>query len=266
MKKALIMTSVAFVLLLAVIAAGLNVIFTVTYIDASFSTISVQGEEEAKELKKELDEFVGDSMTFLDLSEIEETVEKYPCFRLESVKKKFPKTVEIVVKERKELFAYKTKEGNYAMIDSEGNCIRVSDENVSRTGGENIILNNFSLNVEVGARAEGDYFDALLKTFDGFATYMADARANVREVTLLGSGDEENPLTNHFDIEMQEGVYVELYDPLSYAEEKAKRAIEEYDKLGDITRMYGCITVAEVMGSPGTINAAYMAHRVKHDA
>ena len=41
MKKALIMTSVAFVLLLAVIAAGLNVVFTVSYIDASFSVFSV---------------------------------------------------------------------------------------------------------------------------------------------------------------------------------------------------------------------------------
>ena len=50
MKKALIMTSVAFVLLLAVIAAGLNVVFTVSYIDASFSVFSVQGEEDAKEL------------------------------------------------------------------------------------------------------------------------------------------------------------------------------------------------------------------------
>ncbi|MDE6412179.1 MAG: FtsQ-type POTRA domain-containing protein [Clostridia bacterium] len=266
MKKALIMTSVAFLLLLAVVAAGLNVIFTVTYIDASFSTISVQGEEEAKALKKELDEFVGDSMTFLDLSDIEETVEKYPCFRVERVNKKFPKTVEVVVKERKELFAYKTEDGNYAMIDSEGQCIRVSDENVSRTGGENIILKNFRLNVEVGERAEGDYFDALLKTFSGFAAYIADARTNIREVTLLGSGDEENPLTNRFNIEMQEGVFVELYNPLSYAEEKAKRAIEEYDKLGDVTRMYGCITVTEVNGAPGTINAAYMQHRVEHDA
>ena len=137
MKKALIMTSVAFVLLLAVVAAGLNVIFTVSYIEASFSTFSAQGEEEAKTLKAELDGFVGDSMTFLNLGDVEETVKKYPSFRVESVKKKFPKTVQVVVKERRELFAYGTEAG-YMMIDAEGNYLRLSEENVSRTGGENI--------------------------------------------------------------------------------------------------------------------------------
>ena len=80
MKKAVIMTSVAFLLLLAVVAAGLNVIFTVSYIEASFSTFSVQGAEDARALKKELDGFVGDSMTFLDLGDVEETVKKYPAF------------------------------------------------------------------------------------------------------------------------------------------------------------------------------------------
>lgn len=263
MKKALIMTSVAFVLLLAVIAAGLNVVFTVSYIDASFSTFSAQGEEEAKELKKELDGFVGSSMTFLDLSSVSEKVEKYPCFQLVSVKKKFPKTVEVSVKERKELFAYKTADGKYAMIDSEGICLRTSDENVSRTGGENILLTNFNLDVAVGARTQGNYFEALLKTFSGFSTCLKDARANVREVTLGFSSNEDNPLTNRFDIEMQEGVLVELYDPLSYAEVKAEKAAKFYEELGDVTRMYGCITVTGATAD--SINAAYFMHRFEHD-
>ncbi len=266
MKKALIMTSVAFVLLLAVVAAGLNVIFTVSYIEASFSTFSAQGEADAKELKKELDGFVGDSMTFLDLSAVSEKVEAYPCFRLESVKKKFPKTVQVVVKERKELFAYETADGHYAMLDSDGICLRMSDENVSRTGGENIVLTNFRLDVEVGARAEGKYLDALLATFSGIESYLPDARANVKEISLMFSNNEDNPVTNHFDIEMQEGVFVELYDPLSYADAKAKKAMEVYETLGDVTRMYGCITVVEVMGSSGTISADYSVHRYDHDA
>ena len=264
MKKALIMTSVAFVLFLAVIAAGLNVVFTVTYIDAAFSTFSAQGEEDAKELKKELDGFVGKSTTFLDLSSVNAKVEQYPCFQVESIKKKFPKTVEISVKERKELFAYKTAEGKYAMIDSDGICLRMSDENVSRTGGENILLTNFNLTVEVGALTQGNYFEALLTMFLSFGTCFGDARANVREVTLGFSDNEDNPLTNHFDIEMQEGVFLEIYDPISFAAEKAEKAAKFYEALGDVTRMYGCITVTG--GSAETINAAYFPHRFDHNA
>lgn len=256
MKKALIMTSVAFVLLLAVAAAGLNVIFTVSYIDASFSLYSEQGEKEAETLKKELDEFVGDSTTFLKLSEVEKTVEKYPCFRVESVKKKFPKTIEVVVKERRELFAYRTEEG-YAMIGADGNCLRMSEDNVSRTGGENVLLKNFELSVALGERVRGDYFDALVSAFEGFETGIGDAKAIVREVTLFIGGSANNPLTNFFLIEMQEGVVIEMNDPLSMPYEKAKKAVEVYGTLGDVTRMYGCITVAEVMGESGTINASY---------
>lgn len=258
MKKALIMTSVAFLLLLAVVAAGLNVIYTVSYIEASFSTFSLQGEEEAKALKKELDGFVGSSMTFLNLGDVESTIEKYPSFRVESVQKKFPKTVEVVVKERRELFAYKTEEGKYAMIDTEGNCLWLSDDNVSRTGGENILLKNFSLSVEVGSRAEGGHFEALLNAFNGFREYLIDSRANVREVVLNLDGNESNPLTNLFEIEMQEGVVIEMYNPTSRADEKAKQAMKIYGELGDIAKTYGRITVVE---SPSGEIFAESTHR-----
>lgn len=257
MKKALIMTSVAFVLLLAVVAAGLNVIFTVSYIEASFSTFSAQGEEEAKTLKTELDGFVGDSMTFLDLGDVEETVKKYPSFRVESVKKKFPKTVQVVVKERRELFAYRTEAG-YMMIDAEGNFLRISEENVSRTGGENVSLKNFTLTAEVGERAEGKYFDALLSAFSGFGSCLDDPRANIGEVQVVHNSDS-NPLLNSFEIEMREGVVIEMANPLSNAEEKAKRAIEIYNSLGDVAKMYGCITVTE--SQTGEINAVYFERR-----
>ena len=259
MKKTLIMTSIAFVLLLAVVAAGLNVIFTISYIEASFSTFSVQGEEEAQSLKAELDEFVGGSMTFLKLDSVKEKVEKYPSFRIESVVKKFPKTVQVSVKERRELFAYEMEDGKYAMIDTEGICIRMSEENVSRTGGENILLKNFTLIAKVGDKAQGAYFDALLNAFSGFGAHIADARANVREVVLKMSGNENNPLTNLFEIEMQEGVVVEMINPLSQADAKAKKAMEVYSELGDIEKLYGCITVTE--STTGEINAVYFERR-----
>ena len=261
MKKTLIMTSIAFVLLLAVVAAGLNVIFTISYIEASFSTFSLQGEEEAQSLKAELDGFVGDSMTFLKLDSVKEKVKKYPGFRIESVKKKFPKTVQVSVTERRELFAYEMQDGKYAMIDTEGVCVRISEENVSRTGGENILLKNFTLTAKVGAKVQGAYSDALLNAFSGFGAYIADARANVREVALKIGGSASNPMTHFFEIEMQEGVMIEMNDPLSRADEKAKAAMEKYNELGDIDKMYGAIAVGEDRQS-GKINAVYDPIRV----
>ena len=256
MKKALIVTSIAFVLLLAVVAAGLNVVFTVTYIEASFSTYSLQGEEDAKSLKAELDKFVGASTTFLDLDDVKAKVKKYPAFRLESIQKKFPKTVSITLEERKELFAYEMTDGKYAIIDDEGVCMALRDDNVSRTGGENILLTDFALTVTVGAPVEGAYVEALFSVFKGLGETMTDARSNVREVTLNIAGSASNPLTHLFEIEMQEGVMIKMSNPLSNAEEKAKKAMEIYNDLGDIQKMYGTITVTDSR-EPGQINADY---------
>ena len=219
MKKALIVTSIAFVLLLAVVAAGLNVVFTVTYIEASFSTYSLQGEEDAKALKAELDEFVGSSTTFLDLDDVREKVEKYPAFRLEGLQKKFPKTVKISLKERKEMFAYQMSDGKYAIIDDEGVCIDVTGDNVSRTGGENILLTNFALTVTVGAPVEGAYVEALFNAFTGFGKSMADARSNISEVVLTYNGGDSSLNYNSFEIRMQEGSTIVMYNPLLRAEE-----------------------------------------------
>ena len=145
------------------------------------------------------------------------------------------------------------------MIDTEGVCIRLSDENVSRTGGDNSLLKNFTLPWALGQQVSGEYFNALISAFAGFEATLTDARANVREVALRLSGNESNPLTNLFEIEMQEGVIVEMVNPLSNAQAKAQKVMEVYNALGDIDKMYGCITVTESV--TGEINAVYFERR-----
>ena len=255
MKKTLIMTSVALVLLLAVIAAGLNVIFTVTHVDVSFNTFSEQGAADAVTLKKELDEYTGSSTTFLKLSKVEKKVQEYPCFRLEEVKKKFPKTLQVVVSERRELFAYGLENGKYAMIDAEGICLRIVDDNISRSGGENVLLKNFTLNASVGARVEGEYFEAVLSAFSGFESYMADARANIREVKLSYNGSGSSINYNSFVILMQEGCKITIYNPLVNADEKAKEAVKVYERFSDVDKLHGEITVTD--GADGGVNVGW---------
>ena len=50
-KRSILTTVIAFVLLVAVIAAGLNAIFTVTYVRANFRTYTERGAATAEELK-----------------------------------------------------------------------------------------------------------------------------------------------------------------------------------------------------------------------
>ena len=92
-KKVLITPGVAVALLIAVIAAALNAVFTVARVEVHFSVCSSQGEAEAVLLQGELtDAYVGRSTTFLKLEEVEGVVERYPAFRVVSAEKHFPRT------------------------------------------------------------------------------------------------------------------------------------------------------------------------------
>ena len=57
-KRSILTTVVAFLLLAAVVAAGLNAVFTVTYVNADFVTYTQEGEQEAQQLKEQLNGYL----------------------------------------------------------------------------------------------------------------------------------------------------------------------------------------------------------------
>ncbi len=255
--RVILSTLAALLLLGAAIAAGLNAVFTVTYVRADFSTFSEDGNRDAAELKQKLDAFVGKSTTFLDLDEVAETVKEYPHFTVSSLKKGFPSTVEISILEREEVYAYAAADGSYTFLDGEGK--HLTDGNASiknRAGGENILLENFSLQISQTGEAEGEYFSELLSVMGSFAKTFSELRANIVSVSLgLGTADRENVI---FRIGMKEGVTLVLVNPSSLPEEKAALAIARYAALSDEKRLYGLITVYET--ADGMIGSDYTSH------
>ncbi len=242
MKKRVVLTTLAAVLLLAAaIAAGLNAIFTVTHVRTQFLTYSEEGKREAVELREKLDEFIGSSTTFLDLDEVAGVVTQYPCFRVDSIAKSFPATVSLEISERKERFAFRREEG-YAILDEEGVYLYEKAENVNRISGENILLENFP--IEVGEEGvSGDYFTELLSVMNTFAGTLREIRSNILSVTLVRA--TTNPRDDFFRIQMREGVVIDLGNPAVKAEEKTEKALQKYLSLGDEERIFGFITAVD---------------------
>lgn len=239
-KKALITTAVAAVLLLAAIAAGLNAIFTVTHVSAVFHAFSEAGSAEASELREKLDRFVGKSTTFLDLGDVEAVVEEYPCFRVDSVRKKYPATVQLVVSERRERYCFLRGENGYAVIDDTGKYLYDIPENVNRAGGENIVLEGFGISTESGF-AEGKYFPELLAFSSVLEETLGEIRANILSVTLVTPASD--PSNDFLRIKTREGVVIDVGDPAYAPEEKAALALVRYLGLSDENRIFGYITV-----------------------
>lgn len=249
-KRVIISAVVAFVLLVAVIAAGLNAVFTVTLVDASFATFSDGGAASAAALEEKLSAFRGKSTTFLDLADVRALVAEYPCFRLDEVKKVYPARVELSVSERRETFACADGRGGYFVLDGEGVCLDTARSGIGnlQTGGDNILLENFQLNAEVGRIAEGEYVTELLLATSVFSEEFGQIRANVRSVTLCIEASADNTRANRFDVVMQEGVVIHVFNPSALTAEKARAVAERYRTLSDDEKLYGFIAAVDVGG------------------
>ena len=253
MKKKVIITSiVSFVLLLAIVLAGLNFIYTVNNVRTEFNSFTAEGETEARQLQEKLNKFVSSSTVFLNLDEVKSVVEEYPCFRLEEVKKRYPDTLEVKISERKEAFSYQLENGNFAILDEEGEYLYEKESNVNRAGGENILLSGFDFKFEGGE--EGKYFSELVDVFKALKQELYEVRANVLHISLLTGGDSAE--NDFIRIEMREGVVLELSNPQVRAGDKTKLAVDKYNGTGvyegnglpDTERVSGRIMVLDLSG------------------
>ncbi len=231
-KRVLITTFVAFLLLCAVVAAGLNAIFTVTYVKADFSVLSAEGEREAAALKEELDGFVGKSSTFLDEESVIKLIDGYPCMKAERVEKKYPSTLEVTVTERREAFSVLTERG-YAVLSDDGVYLYDKDSLTNRLGGENILLQDFVFSLIKGDKVQDETFSVMLRIYGVFQEVLHEARANVVSVSLYRSAEGHV----RFSIHMREGIVIEIDSPSEQTEDKARAAL--LDERGYLARTDG---------------------------
>lgn len=228
-KRVIITTVVSFVLLLLVILAGINAVYTVSSVRASFQTNSAEGESEAGELQKKLDSFVNKSTVFLDLDKVRATVEEYPCFRLEEAKKCYPDKLELKITERKESFVYLLENGNYAVLDDAGEYLYEKETDTNRIDGEkNILLSGFDFTIQNDV--EGEYYKEFSTMLTVFRKALSEVRSNVLSVELVSNTSLSR--YDRFAIQMREGVLIEIRNPHEKTAEKAQLAIERYLGVG----------------------------------
>lgn len=242
--KKLVVLGVCAALLIAVIVAAVNAVFTISSVDVRFQTFSQRGKTEAVTLQEQLDEmFLGRSTTFLNVDDVRRALEEYPCFRVEQLEKQFPKSIVISISEREETFAYRRENGGYAILDAEGVYLYEKEENVNRNGGENILIEGFQFTTgDQGKAVVSENLPLLLQLTDTFRYRLGNVRANVRNVTLLDRKNEGM----YFQIQMQEGVVLEIHLPQNNIQEKASAMVEAYFELSEIQKTYGYLDIIDL--------------------
>lgn len=252
-KKVLLMTAIGLVLLGAVIGAALNAVFTVTDVVVNYSPVSEAGIQKSYSLQEVLEErFIGKSTTFLHLEDVSAAVAEFPCFELEEVKKDFPRTVVLTVRERRETYAFAREDGLYAVLDEHGKYLYDKEDNSNHREGENILFVGFELSV-VSSEVSGEYFSEALKFVNVFLENLGDARSNIVSISLMGT---ENALagSHFFRICMREGLIVDVYGPKNMPAEKALSVLEKYLALDDAQRLYGFFDIVDLMDGGFTVS------------
>ncbi len=235
-KRTVLTTIVAFVLLVAVIAAGINAVFTVTYVDARFVTYTTEGERAAQEMKEDLNGYLGRSTTFLDLSEVRATAAAYPRFKIVTIDKQYPASVIVEVTERRAAFALAAGDA-WDIFDTEGYRIGTS----TSAAGYVLIGDGFSLSTEQGLLT-GGYAAELLDMYGAFCAALGEPRANLLSVSLDDMSTAGSLEFDNFRIATTEGVEIVISEPSVRAAEKAAAAAEVYLSLQDGERVRGSIT------------------------
>ena len=232
-KRSILTTVIAFVLRVAVIAAGLNAIFTVTYVRANFRTYTERGAAAAEELKEELNGYVNRSSVFLDLAEVRATVEANPRFEVVAISKDYPETIAVEIVERREAFVIADDAGTYTLLDEEGVVL----DTISGAD-EHILLEGFGFTVTDGV-AGGEYFGDLMDIYASLRESLGEVRANVDRISL------ESPAQGWaiIRIYMHEGTQIELVDPGDRAGEMTAAAVERYLAMSDADRVFRNISV-----------------------
>lgn len=224
---------------------SIGMIFAVRNINVTLISYSKDCSESYTEAKQSLNVFKGESILFVNTNDVSKAVES-SNYSLASCKKKYPCTINVVLKERLETFAI-FADDQYSMYDSDGKYLRKDLENKNVTDGSpNVILSDSAVkNIASVANATAAFKD----TFKSL-------RSLVRSVSLDVNPNVEG-YTQKLYFNLHCGLKIQIDNYTEYTREKLQKAYEKFITLTDREKLKGVIRGYKLGGEDGVINADY---------
>lgn len=192
-------------------------------------------------IKRPLIKFKGESILFIKKSEVGEAIASVPelGYTMISCEKKYPCTLNIVVKQRLEIFAvYDAESGTYDMYDDNGAFLRTKDTNENSLDGEG----QKSPNILLKGVDKSD-IPEIAGIASEFKSVFNNALRSIVSSIELKKTDELGE--HHYDelvFNMRCGLSIKLVDYLNRTAEKLEAGFEEFGKLEDRQKLSGTLT------------------------
>jgi cell division septal protein FtsQ len=248
-RKILILLLV--VLFFVALLICLGMVYSVKNVNITYEKYSDNANREYQLVESTLNGYKGRNILAVSEEEVTEMVNGNDVaggslLRLVSFEKVMPCTLNIVVKERVESFAYQNGE-SFTIYDEDGIVLTEGSSNRLNKldGSPDVLISGDVPEAEKSAQICAD----ISKSFGSL-------RALISEIVFEQSDIYTN---NTMTIKLYSGLSVVLFDWTGGTAEKIALAAEKYGELSDSQKLSGTIRCQEVLGSVTTYSAIYVA-------
>ena len=228
------------IIFLIAIVIGTGIILSVRNVNVAFIDSSGRYTEEFNATRSQLNKLKGSGLLFINDGDVYGKVTSPEALAVVSYEKKFPCTVNVVIRERVECFTVKTDDG-YSVYDDYGKLIRTpaddSTEPLNWDGCPNVLLSAPTDKIEEVASV---------------CRHFADKFGSLRRMVSSVSADKFLGVDVAY-ITMRSGLIVAINEWTSSPAEKIEEAYRVYDSLSDRQRISGRITVVDGRNNSGPV-------------
>lgn len=233
------------VVFFAALVISVGMIFAVKNINVTLISYADDCAASYIEAKQSLKVFKGESILFINSNDVAKVVEN-SNYTLSSCKKKYPCTINVVLKERLETFAVLT-DGQYTFYDNDGKYLRKDLENKNITdGAPNVILS--------GSAVEN--INSVAKAASVFKETFKSLRSLVKSISLDVNPDVEG-YTQKLYFNFYCGLKIQIDNYTEFTQEKILKSYEKFVTLTDREKLKGVIRGYKLGGEDGLVNADY---------
>ena len=235
------------IIFLIALVIGTGIILSVRNVNVTYIDSSGKRSEQYEVTRNNLNKLKGSGLLFIDDNDVAEKISSPEYIAVESYEKKFPCTVDVVLRERVETFACKNEIG-YSVYDEKGKLIKTTVDDFAPA-------NEIDGCPDIIVEAEQpDQIESIAAMCGYFGDNFGSLRRLVQSVAA----------NRYLDIKiatitLRTGLTISLSEWQSSTEQKIRRAYEIYARLDDAERIKGSITVVD--GTDAGPVARYSAER-----
>ena len=231
----------AIVFLIALVI-GAGIILSVRNVNVTYVDYSGEYTYEYEQTREQLNKLKGSGLLFLNEEDIADKITTPQYIALERYEKKFPCSVDIVLRERVETFILKTTAG-YAIFDDCGKHLRT----VANDGEKALNTLDGCPNVELEVAA--GQVEAAAEICGYFSDSFGSLRRLVKTVSVIKFLEREI-----LTFSLRSGLEISVNDWQINGQRKIEKAFETYGKLPEECRIKGLIAVSDGRDGGGPVS------------